>query len=80
MSEDKAANLSELGEAIERAIITMMQPNKWSALKFHEQMHLLDKALKLEAIKQKAAEPGEGSWFRNNFEDQSDEEPIDGSE
>lgn len=69
--------LSDLGTAIEGAIIEMMKPERWRNLKFHEQMHLLDKALKLEAIKQRKTEPADGAWFRSNFEE---EEEDDGPE
>lgn len=63
MSE--AAGLSDLGKSIEKMLKLLMTERRFSALDFQEQMLVLDKALKLESIKQRAAAEEEGAWFRS---------------
>ena len=59
------SNLSDLGQSVEKCLVAMMADASWKILKFEERMLVLDRALKLEAIKKKAAGDEEGAWFRD---------------
>ena len=59
------SGLSPLGQSVEATLRRMLNQKAFDALDFPDQMLVIDRALKLEAIKQKALDGQEGEWFHN---------------
>jgi hypothetical protein len=71
--QNKDPGLSDLGNAVERALKILIAPRNFAALAFGDQMTLIDRALKLEQIKQRSQSDEDGAWFReHNFTDDKD--------